>query len=283
MNSSKSAPAMPARLWVAIGALLLGAAAMAAFYFYDLPIAQAVYRPDTVFGTVLDAAAPTVPPLIALFLLLATAQSGVSRPAALAEWGFAAIAAWIAVHECNKYGALGWPWFVQGIAAALLLGLGAVAARRCRPDPVALRRLTVCAIGMILLTLGLTELLKNLWGRQRFCTLPNTDAFTDWLTRNGAPASDAFKSFPSGHTANVGSILLLTLFPYAFPALRRHRIALGVLAGAVILLTAFSRMVEGMHYASDVTAGAMIAIVCWILSERWLNHIRKRTAPAQQT
>ena len=86
----------PVRLRIAAAVLLLGAAALAAFYFYDLPIAQAVYRPDTLFGSVMDAAAPTVPPLIALFLLLATAQSGVSRPAAVAEWIGAAAAAVLA-------------------------------------------------------------------------------------------------------------------------------------------------------------------------------------------
>ena len=260
----------PVRLRIAAAVLLLGAAALAAFYFYDLPIAQAVYRPDTLFGSVMDAAAPTVPPLIALFLLLATAQSGVSRPAAVAEWIGAAAAAVLAVHECSKYGVFGWSWPVQCAVAVPLLALTAVLARRCSADPAALRRLTACAVAMILLTLGTTELLKNLWGRQRFCTLTDFSQFTDWLTRSGRPASDAFKSFPSGHTANVGSILLLTLFPYAFPALRKHRTALGMLAAAVILLTAFSRMLEGMHYASDVTAGALIAVLWWLAAAQWM-------------
>lgn len=176
----------PVRLRIAAAVLLLGAAALAAFYFYDLPIAQAVYRPDTLFGSVMDAAAPTVPPLIALFLLLATAQSGVSRPAAVAEWIGAAAAAVLAVHECSKYGVFGWSWPVQCAVAVPLLALTAVLARRCSADPAALRRLTACAVAMILLTLGTTELLKNLWGRQRFCTL------TDFSSSpTGSPATVA--------------------------------------------------------------------------------------------
>jgi undecaprenyl-diphosphatase len=85
------------------------------------------------------------------------------------------------------------------------------------------------------------KLLKHLTGRRRPC-----DQFSD--VRRHAPMLDLY-SFPSGHTMHaVGfTAVLLTHFP-----------TLGLLVAPFAFLVASSRLVLGLHYPSDVIAGAII-------------------------
>ncbi len=61
-------------------------------------------------------------------------------------------------------------------------------------------------------------------------------------------------SFPSGHTQNIST------WSTAF-VMRYKRMWIAVLAGVGILLVAFSRMFLGVHYPSDVIAGAILGIL----------------------
>ena len=61
------------------------------------------------------------------------------------------------------------------------------------------------------------------------------------------PALDEF-SFPPGHTLHA--IAFAIVFAWRFPAL-------GGLFGAFAVLVALSRLVFGLHYPSDVIAGAI--------------------------
>jgi undecaprenyl-diphosphatase len=82
---------------------------------------------------------------------------------------------------------------------------------------------------------------KKLYPRRRpYLALPDTRTF-----RN--PLKD--HSFPSGHTTAIFAWLV----PYmaAFPALSAVLLPLGCIVG-------FSRMYLGLHYPSDVVAGAVI-------------------------
>jgi undecaprenyl-diphosphatase len=64
----------------------------------------------------------------------------------------------------------------------------------------------------------------------------------------GAPVLDAF-SFPSGHTLHAVAFTLVACFHYP---------GLAMLLVPFTLLTAASRVVLGLHYPSDVLAGAAI-------------------------
>jgi undecaprenyl-diphosphatase len=84
-------------------------------------------------------------------------------------------------------------------------------------------------------------MVKRGTGRQRpFQIMPAVTA--------GAAPLDAY-SFPSGHTLHAVAFALVALHYY--PALA------GILV-AFALLTAASRVVLGLHYPSDVAAGAAI-------------------------
>ncbi len=60
-------------------------------------------------------------------------------------------------------------------------------------------------------------------------------------------------SFPSGHTANA--------FVFAFPVLAHYRKA-GIALMVCAAFVAFSRLYLFVHWPTDVTAGAVFALVC---------------------
>ena len=80
------------------------------------------------------------------------------------------------------------------------------------------------------------------------------------------------KSFPSNHAAN--SVAMAVIFSYLF---KRLRIVFWVFAGIIM----FSRVYIGVHYPSDVFAGALLGgILAYgiiFLSEKLLSRINKKT------
>ena len=105
----------------------------------------------------------------------------------------------------------------------------------------ALRDIGWAALGLGTLNLLLYWTLKKATRRERPCRACEG-------IRAAVPAADPF-SFPSGHTMHATAFAVL--FGAAWPLLAP---ALGVFA----LLVALSRVVVGVHYPSDVIAGALI-------------------------
>jgi membrane-associated phospholipid phosphatase len=72
--------------------------------------------------------------------------------------------------------------------------------------------------------------------------------------------SSLYQSFPSGHAANLFAAALAA--GMLLPAWRRPLLAL---AG----LLALTRLAVGAHYASDLLAGAAVAIIVTLTLRRW--------------
>ncbi len=126
---------------------------------------------------------------------------------------------------------------------------------------------TACAcIGAALTVLIVVSLLKQLWGRVRYRQLladPSL-SFTPWYRLNG-PGNPSHVSFPSGHTANVTVIFLVSLY---FPGQRKW---LQPLLYALIAFMAVGRLAAGAHYLSDVlTGGAITFVIC----EIWVRALK---------
>jgi undecaprenyl-diphosphatase len=79
-------------------------------------------------------------------------------------------------------------------------------------------------------------------------------------------------SFPSGHAANAfAGALVLSRFAAA-PAL-----AWWVLAGVI----AYSRLYLGVHYPSDVVAGALVGIACAVATLAVVRHASRTSIPTR--
>ena len=135
--------------------------------------------------------------------------------------------------------------------------------------------------------------IKGPMGRMRFRAI-NSDVgknlidagilkgYTPWYKANGQPseeiiamftakwpgASDAFKSFPSGHTCSAAMSYGLIMLPDAidFKHKKAARLACWIAPILITGLVAISRIVAGAHYMSDVTCGGTIGFLCMLLA-----------------
>ncbi|MEZ5293978.1 MAG: phosphatase PAP2 family protein [Vicinamibacterales bacterium] len=127
-------------------------------------------------------------------------------------------------------------WFLSGAAALAVPRLRPAALRLCLA---------------VALTYGLTVgVVKPLVHRDR----PNVAGLVAARTVEAVPSTDP--SFPSGHaaTAVAGALAGTTLLPAL-------RVPLWALATAM----AYSRVYVGVHYPSDVLAGALLGAACAFL------------------
>ena len=86
-------------------------------------------------------------------------------------------------------------------------------------------------------------------------------------------AADEFKSFPSAHTANAATMLLLGLAPLLQPRLRRYQKALVTFGFVWTAVVALSRILLGAHYLTDTAVGFLIGflsvyLICGALFRR---------------
>jgi undecaprenyl-diphosphatase len=131
---------------------------------------------------------------------------------------------------CATRGGDGWLWYTLGLALCIFGGEG-------RFQAVGASFLAASA------GIGIFLVLKKSTGRKRPCSI----AQHAWAT---LLPPDQF-SFPSGHTLTAFAVVTPLIAHY--PALTWHLLFCAVSIAA-------SRIVLGMHFLSDVVAGAAIGI-----------------------
>ena len=80
------------------------------------------------------------------------------------------------------------------------------------------------------------------------------------------------KSFPSGHSVAVFEMA----FAAAYYCVKKNRKGWAVFAYAMAALVAYSRLYVGVHYPSDVVAGAAIGTICGIIAVCIVNAVYKK-------
>lgn len=129
------------------------------------------------------------------------------------------------------------------------------------------RREGLFMIVLVASTIVLVNVLKIIWGRPRMRSISSFEEFNYWYQIAGPAASDEFKSFPSGHTANGFCILMFyVLTPYIKLFKPNTVLIFGVIWGAFVAL---SRVVLGAHFLSDVLVGGYVAIFLFLI----YNHL----------
>lgn len=123
-------------------------------------------------------------------------------------------------------------------------------------------------VGVGVITLAVIWAFKLCWGRVRFRQLDQNFAnFTKWYLPQGFTG---YFSFPSGHTANSTVIFATTYYFKFMPKkLEKLKPVIYLFLSLWIVLMAFSRVLVGAHYLSDVLfGGAITFLIVYILRPR---------------
>ena len=136
----------------------------------------------------------------------------------------------------------------------------------------------------VVMQIVVTTLLKYIWSRPRFRMISLGsesydvyDLFRSWYQPGKGlagkvfadEASEQFKSFPSGHTSSAACSFLFFFIPSLNVRLRdsaKFRVISSIIAVIFTLTIAYSRIVYGAHYLTDVSFGFFITICAILLS-----------------
>lgn len=151
-----------------------------------------------------------------------------------------------------------------------------------------LMKFVVAFIIMAVLANVLIMIIKDPVGRMRFRAMNSEvgqsmggfDNFTAWYVSNGQPSdevlaafenaygvTDAFKSFPSGHTCAAGMTYALIMLPDVLGTKNKGVRALCWIFPVVFTgIVAVSRIMVGAHFFSDVLFGGTIAFCSMMLA-----------------
>ena len=150
-------------------------------------------------------------------------------------------------------------------------------------------------VGLLLLALLVTiPTIKDNMRRPRFRYIVNHDdvAFHNWwepfkeykayIEANPEVAHDHFKSFPSGHTAEV-SILFVgaTFFPLASKKFEKYQLPAFIVASASVLFVAFARILAAAHFLSDVSWGATFLLTLLFIANEVVMRIKALQIPEE--
>jgi membrane-associated phospholipid phosphatase len=137
------------------------------------------------------------------------------------------------------------------------------------------------AIVGIITSLGefyVIRMIKIFWGRQRFYSILQDDSlFRPWFMPLGKVLDDTYKSFPSGHAGDAAVLICLVNLPWISSYYHKNstpavKLFIKLLIYAFIVSVMVSRIIFGAHYLTDVTFGAGITYVIFLISD----HIVKR-------
>lgn len=126
-------------------------------------------------------------------------------------------------------------------------------------------------IGVMFAEIILTEAGKYIWARPRFRTLLKEESFerfTPWYHPNGFNFSEGndVKSFPSGHTSGASVSFLMMLLPFCFEKFKNKNTLCFGIAFVYTAIVAYTRLVMGAHFLSDVTFGAILTFTIIIFT-----------------
>lgn len=129
-----------------------------------------------------------------------------------------------------------------------------------------LRAAAITGVIVMFAQILVIEGMKYLWGRVRFRDLIAAGSygeFTPWYKINGINGN---KSFPSGHTAGAGMSYLMMLFPLISRKWKDKTQICFWIPCIYTSVVAFTRLVMGAHYLSDVTVGGAVSFVIVLIA-----------------
>ena len=148
----------------------------------------------------------------------------------------------------------------------------------------------IVAYGLLAAANGFNQVLKMIMARPRYrVVVDHPDIFCNWwelgrshreyYTTNFPElyASEDFRSFPSGHMANIATVL------YLLPMLKRINSHIKLKDGYLIgfaaiwaIIIAYTRIRVGAHFLSDVSLGALFATVFSYIANEFYLYFHKK-------
>ncbi|MCF0115989.1 MAG: phosphatase PAP2 family protein [Erysipelotrichaceae bacterium] len=226
--------------------------------FLDLQVSETLYVGSNLFNRFFEAFAML--PIIGLCveclmsLFISTKKF---------YWGLlSVVASFVAAYTSLKYldkAALS-NIIVVGI---VLLGISYFVAKHHTCDPTyGMRVLAGFVVLMVIM-----EAIKLMWGRPRYYSiLEMGQSFRAVYMPKPLGLEEAFKSFPSSHTA----LATLSLFYVDHPLIRKYKDKGRWIVGLWIVLVAYSRIAMGWHYLTDVTMGFALSYGV----NYWINRVK---------
>lgn len=172
-----------------------------------------------------------------------------------------------------------------------LLGYFLITKKSCTNKQLLLILVALCVV--LGVANGLNNLLKIIFCRPRFRTAIIGEyhiEFTNWweISKNRsykqyilknflAVTKDEFKSFPSGHMANIFTICyIIPMFKNINNKIKGKEEVLFLLPLIWCVLTAYTRMRVGAHYLSDVCFGSLIGLGSIYIANEIYRFLLKR-------
>ena len=278
-------------LAVAVTGIMVGS-------FFDLIISQSIASASSVIGLAISAIGPTIG-----FAGVAVMGGGFIRFALHGEYNpWLKVLFWILALACfgvSIYYPAGEYFGINGFygsapewvgylivllpeAAAVVLGYFLF--KDCKNKNMWIIFVIVIIL-LLCALLGVIPALKDIIHRPRFRLIEATGIeFHNWwepcknykeLIEQYGTASDNFKSYPSGHTAEAAILLVTTLFlPLADDKFKKLQRPLFIFSCCLILVVAFARILAAAHFLSDVSTGAMVMVALLIIANEIVIRIK---------
>ena len=257
----------------------LAAALLVLGVFFDKTIADAMYQPENVMAKVMESVG-IFPPFIfvsglfaVLFFLIKEEDKN-----PLLKKVLCVIAVGLSYFV---FGFMATEQLLESKLVRALIGLGTavmlspltllVFRSKSRDS---LKRLSIflifASIVALVSSLVSINVLKYIWGRPRYREMMADgdyllEAFTPWYQINGI-SWHGHHSFPSGHTCSATNLLVLCALSEVFPEAEKRKTTIGFICGIYIFAMAYSRMVLGAHFLSDVAGGFFVGLLTYVVA-----------------
>ncbi len=139
----------------------------------------------------------------------------------------------------------------------------------------------------VALTFIFTQVIKTFWSRLRFRALKCMDDYSQYrawckplfhkkVTEDMGVSEDAYKSFPSGHSSFVASLLIIGFISKFMDISEKAKYFCFFIPVVYLIIIAISRIVAGAHYLTDVLAGSGLAVLINYLSIKKFKKIYEK-------
>lgn len=145
------------------------------------------------------------------------------------------------------------------------------------------KKVIILFLGVMFLEIIIINVIKIPWGRPRMRMITaQNQVFQPWWVIGSSMkdhlmslgiAAEEFKSFPSGHSANAACAIMLGVLPVICQKLKGKENILSFIGIMLTLTVAFSRIIMGAHFLTDVTVGMSVTFLIEII---FVNLLWKR-------